>query len=231
MRKFLLSSVVLLSGCVSDTTVYKHYPVAAPTEKASLFVEKPSNYRDDWDWNFKMSMSSAFQGTFQKYFMKTDERNADFILRQTYYKDNTSGGSMTWAFFSGFTLGILPMWAEGKATLSYSLTDTQNKRTVQLSDVPTKGRFFFGWLMMPAILFPGVHFLDDDVEGRAFASAMEEAASLIYNKNSKLYQIPAQKKWGTPIGEPTQEKAPAQTAVPTPAPAKEPNPEEMDAVW
>ena len=247
MRKLLLLSLFFLSGCVSDTTVYKHYSVAASQEKASLFVEKPEYYRDEWEWKHRMSMSPAFQETFRKYFVKSDERNADFILRQTYYKDDTSGGTMTWAFFSGFTLGVIPMWGEGKVILSYSLTDTKKQETIQLSDIPTKGRFFFGWLMMPAILFPGVHFLDDDVEGRAFASAMEEAASLIYNPNSRLYRQEKKRSApDTPVKKKTTERL--QRKVPLPAsepasstnamsdaapvaPAKTPSPEEMDLLW
>ena len=233
MKKLLALSLFLLSGCVSDTTVYKHYSVNAPKAKASLFIEKP-DYTDEWKWNQTLSGSPMFQETFSKYFVKSDERHADFILRQTSYKDETGDGTFAWAFFSGFTLGVLPMWGENKITLSYSLTDTKNDRTVQLSDVQTKFRLFFGWLMMPAIIFPGVHFMDDDFDGRSISVAVEEAASLVYDSDSKLYQQTKRKNWGAPAAKeqaPTAEEPGTSTPVEKTPPVKQTRPEEMDMLW
>lgn len=39
MKKLLLFTVVLLSGCARDLTQYPHYNVAEPDEKAKLYID------------------------------------------------------------------------------------------------------------------------------------------------------------------------------------------------
>ena len=64
----------------------------------------------------------------------------------------------------------------------------------------------------------------------AMAAAIEEAASLVYDANSPLYQQTP--RWTPPAPE---KQAPAEKAAPVSAPvvapAKEQSPEEMDMLW
>ena len=112
-----------------------------------------------------------------------------------------------------------------------------------LSDVHMTLRAYVGWLMIPALFSPNVR-VDNGWEVEpATISALKEAASLIYDKKSKIYQQTKQKNWGAPAAkepEPTAEN-PEQTATEpeTPTPVrktlspsvKQSRPEEMDMLW
>ena len=215
MRK-LLFAIVLLSGCASDLTKYPHYNVALPESKARLYVDAlPA-----------IQASPIVEQAWQKYFIKSDERHADFILKQTQGKDNTSGWGIAWATLSILSVGIIPCWTKAEYSFSYSLTQTETEKTIFLSDVNTTSRALSGWLLLPMLFASDVYFFDDNSSFRATANAIEEAASLVYNKNSKLYQKTTQKKWGAPVAEPDQSQS-----APVSAPAAPTTPEEMDAAW
>ncbi|MBO4644510.1 MAG: hypothetical protein J5716_07895 [Alphaproteobacteria bacterium] len=226
MKKLLFFAVLLLSGCASDLTKYPHYNVAVPEAKARLFIAKPDNYVTD-DWYHEMSASPIVQKAWQKYFIKSDERHADFILKQTQWKDNSSGLAFTASFLTVLSLGIIPCWTKAEQSYSYSLTQTETEKTIFLSDVNTTSRMIGGWLLLPTIFSSDVYFMDDNSSFKATANAIEEAASLVYNENSKLYQKTTQKKWGAPVAE---KQAQVQSA-PVSAPVAPATPEDMDAAW
>ena len=216
MRK-LLFAIVLLSGCASDLTKYPHYNVAVPQAKARLYVDAlPA-----------IQASPIVELAWQKYFIKSDERHADFILKQTEWKDNTSGWGMTWATLSMLSVGIIPSWPKAEYSYSYSLKQMKPEKTIFLSDVNTTSRMLGGWLLLPMLFASDVYFMDDNSSFKAMANAIEEAASLVYDKNSKIYQKTTQKKWGAPVAE-----KPAQVqSAPVSAPAASATPEDMDAAW
>ena len=217
MKKVLISCLLFLSACASDSTVYKHYPVPDTNKKARLFIAKSRFYPEQWYKN--MLASAAVQKAWQKHFVKSDEASAEFVLTQNDYKDKTGGGTMTWAFFSGFTLGVVPFFGKTPLTYSYTLKRTENQRTVFLSDVNVSARAYFGWLMIPAVVFPDVSF-GGSFDDRAMVSAIEEAASLVYDKKSKLYEKVEQRNWGRLTGDGTKKENddPADNA-------------DMDSVW
>ena len=106
-----------------------------------------------------------------------------------------------------------------------------------LSDVHMTLRAYVGWLMIPALFFPNVRYDNGWEVEPATISALKEAASLIYDKNSNLYQQKKRKNWGAPAAkepEPTAE-APEQTETSAPVektlPVKQARPEEMDMLW
>ena len=225
MKKLLLIAVLLLSGCASDLTKYPRYNVAVPQAKARLFIAKPdNNYMDKWYQ--EMLNSPIVKMAWQKYFIKSDERHADFILKQTEWKDNTGGWEMTWATLSMLSVGIIPSWPKAKYSYSYSLTQTKPEKTIFLSDVNTTSRMLGGWLLLPMLFASDVYFMDDNSSFNATANAIEEAASLVYNKNSKIYQKTTQKKWSAPVAEPDQSQS-----APVSVPAAPTTPEDMDAAW
>ena len=224
MRK-LLFAIVLLSGCASDLTKYPHYNVAVPEAKARLYIAKPDNYLDRW--YSEMLNSREVQQAWQKYFIKSDERNADFILIQTRREDKMGGWETAWATLSILSVGIIPSWPKSDFVYSFSLTQRETGKTFFLSDVTTTSRLMSGWLLLPMLFSSDVYSMDDHSSYRAVANAIEEAASLVYNKNSKIYQKTTQKKWGAPVAE-----KPAQVqSAPVSAPAAPATPEDMDAAW
>lgn len=217
MKKVLISCLFFLSACVSDSTAYKYYDVPNAEKKARLFIAKPNAYPDQWA--AKLKGSPVVQKELRKHFVASDEKSADFVLTQNHYKDNTSSGSLTWAFFSGLTLGVLPYFGETHLSFSYTLKKTDNGRLIYLSDVDVSARGYFGWLLIPAAVFPGVS-VGGNFDDRAMASAIREAATLVYDKNSKLYQKVEQRNWGLPSAGGPEGKN-----------ARPSNASDMDAAW
>lgn len=236
MKKLLLFAVVLLSGCVQDLTVYKHYDVAEPSPKARLYLGKP----DDWYqlnqrvWNDQkwrelkeeMKQLPEFQKTYRKYFEDSSEQTADFILKETKHREDGA----FWPFaLSELTLFVLPTWLTNKFDYSFSLTNVKTGAEIPLANVSAKERVYFGWLMMPMLFSKNVS-TSSVIWIKAYVSAIEEAASLVYDPNSRLYrQTP---RWTPPV---PANQAPAVNAAPVSAPAvapaKEPSPEDMDMLW
>ena len=222
MKKLLVFAILLLSGCASDLTKYPRYNVAVPQAKARLYIAKPdNNYLDRW--YSEMLNSREVQQAWQKYFIKSDERNADFILTQTHEENKMGGWKTAWATLSILSVGIIPSWPKADFVYSFSLTQRETGKTFFLSDVTTTSRLMSGWLLLPMLFSSDVYYLDDYSSYRAVANAIEEAASLVYNKNSKIYQKTTQKKWGAPVAEPA-----SATIF---APVKQTTPEDMDAAW
>lgn len=226
MKKLLLFVVVLLSACARDITVYRHYDIAEPTSKARLHIAEPDNIdRPQYE---NVLNAPVVQQTWQKYFTKSDRESADFILTQT-ERDNTprdwDGG---FVFLSILSLGVIPSWESYETTYKHSLTQTQNNKTVFLSDIKERTRYYTGWLLLPAVFSSKNRVIANrnrlspwtpDV----LANAIKEAASLVYDRNSRLYQ--QLRRWTPPA--PVKQE----TAVPVSTPAKEPTPEDMDLLW
>ena len=218
MKKLFVFAVLLLSGCVSDLTKYPHYDVPAPAEKARLYIPN-ENARD----------SKPVKKVMREYFLPaSSKQNADFIVKLEKSTDRDIG--TTAYFFSALTLWILPTWETDESRLSFSLTEVESGRKIDLSDVNIKERYYFSWLLSPMLFSSKIYFAASDAVYFSYASAIEEAASLIYNPNSRLYK--QEKKWSapnTPVRERTVEKmrkrasvsveapAPAQPAAPAPA--------------
>ena len=220
MKKLLVFSLLLLSGCATEIPVSKKYDIQTPQEKASLAIELyPSQIG-----NNPLDFDSVRQA-WQKYFVKADPKNADFVLKETsWMKDCHISG---WTFVSSLTAAIIPSWGKQSCTYSYSLTRRENEKTVFLSDVRGQSRLYLGWLFLPAFLFPDMIIDGSNTVARAPAmvSAIEEAASLVYNKNSRLYQQKARKNWGEATA-----TTPSQSSAPVAAPTVS-TPEDMDAAW
>ena len=228
MKKLLVFAIVLLSGCVSDLTKYPHYDVPAPAEKARLYIPN-GNTRD----------SKPVQKVMQKYFLFASSRqNADFIVNLE--KSTDLGIGTTAYFFSALTLWILPTWETEEGRFSFSLTEVDSGRKIDLSDISIKERYYYSWLLSPMLFSSKIYFAASDIIYYSYASAIEEAASLIYNPNSRLYK--QEKKWSapnTPVREKPAEKpqekapvpaAPAPTLPPVSAPAPT-TPEDLDMLW
>lgn len=222
MKKLLVFAVLLLSGCVSDLTKYPHYDVPAPAEKARLYI--PDEYARD---------SKTVKKVMQKYFLPASSRqNADFIVKLE--KSTDLGIGTTAYFFSALTLWILPTWETEEGRFSFSLTEVDSGRKIDLSDISVKERYYYSWLLSPMLFSSKIYFAASDRVYFSYASAIEEAASLIYNPNSRLYR--QEKKWSapnTPVKEKPakkpQEKAPAPAPSPSPAPTA--TPEDLDMLW
>ena len=234
MKKLLLFAVVLLSGCASEIAVFEQYNVQVPQNKATLGIEKTIN------WYRKNPFESAnVQKMWQKYFAKSAPQTADFILTEKEQRDC----SCPWDAITILSVAIIPTWGTAKCTYSYSLTQRETGKTVMLSDVQGKSRIFTGFLMMPALFFPDVSVMIPNdyylTSAPAMASAIEEAASMVYNPNSPLYQQTPRRTPSAPIKQSspaaqTEQASPAPAAAPSSppaAPAKEPNPKEMDLLW
>ncbi|MBO4644509.1 MAG: hypothetical protein J5716_07890 [Alphaproteobacteria bacterium] len=231
MKKILVFAVLLLSGCVSatDLTKYPHYDVIEPTEKARLYIP-----------NENARVSKPVQKVMRQYFLTASSKQAaDFIVKGETFQPEMDGiGAF---FLSGLTFWILPTWSTHENSIPFSLTDVSEGKTISLSNVRVKEREYYGWLLLPLVFASDTYFMVSDAYYFALASAIEEAASLIYNPNSRLYK--QEKKWSapnTPVRERTVEKprkqkpAPAKdetSAITTKPPAKEPSPEEMDMLW
>lgn len=221
MKKLLALSVLLLSGCVSDLTKYPHYTVPESPEKARLYIP----YEDARN-------SKPVQKVMRQYFLPASSRqHADFTVEYEKSDDEMQGFASY--FFSAITFWILPTWQTREWTVKFSLTDIETGRKTLLSDVHIKDRIYWGWLLSPMLFSSNVYFLTTDHFG--LASAIEEAASLIYNPNSRLYR--QEKKWqapNTPVKEKPveqpQKKAPV-AAPAAPAPQKPITEENMDLLW
>ena len=227
MKKLLVFAVLLLSGCVSDLTKYPHYDVPAPAEKARLYIPN-ENARD----------SKPVQKVMREYFLPaSSKQNADFIVKLEKSTDRDIG--TTAYFFSALTLWILPTWETEEGRFSFSLTAVDSGRKIDLSDISIKERYYFGWLLSPMLFSSKIYFVVSDAVYFSYASAIEEAASLIYNPNSRLYK--QEKKWSapnTPVRDRTvekpQEKAPVPAPAPVPSPVSAPapaTPEDLDMLW
>ncbi|MBR1944882.1 MAG: hypothetical protein IJ846_01120 [Alphaproteobacteria bacterium] len=224
MKKLLVFAVLLLSGCVSDLTKYPHYDVPAPAEKARLYI--PDEYARD---------SKTVKKVMQKYFLPAfSKQNADFIVKHE--KTSDLGIGTAAYFFSALTLWILPTWETEEGRLSFSLTEVDSGRKIDLSDVNIKERYYFSWLLSPMLFSSKIYFAASDRVYFSYASAIEEAASLIYNPNSRLYQ--EQKKWlapNTPVKEKNvekpQEKNPSPASAPAPVQPAPATPEDLDMLW
>lgn len=215
MKKFLVFFLLFLSGCATEIPVSKRYDIQMPQEKASLAIELYPNQIGNDPLDF-----DSVQQTWQKYFAKADVKKADFVLKETsWMKDCSVSG---WTFVSSLTAAIIPSWGKQKCIYTYSLTRRENGKMIFLSDVKGESRLYVGWLFLPAFLFPDMIIDGSNTVSRAPAmvSAIEEAASLVYNKNSRLYQQKARKNWGEAAAEPTPSQSSA-TATP----------EDMDAAW
>lgn len=227
MKKlFLIFSLLLLSACARDITVYQHYDIAEPTSKARLYIAEPDNI--DRSQYGNVLNAPVVQRTWQKYFTKSDRESADFILTQT-ERDNTPGDwDGGFVFLSILSLGVIPGWESYETTYKHSLTQTQNNKTVFLSDIKERTRYYTGWLLLPAVFSSKTRVIANrnrlspwtpDV----LANAIKEAASLVYDRNSRLYR--QSRRWTPPV--PVKQEI----AAPVSAPAKEPTPEEMDLLW
>ena len=220
MKKLLVFSLLLLSGCATEIPVSKRYDIQTPREKASLAIELYPNQIGNDPLDF-----DSVQQTWQKYFVKADPKNADFVLKETsWMKDCSVSG---WTLLSSVTAAIIPSWGKQKCTYTYSLTRRENGKMIFLSDVKGESRIYVGWLFLPAFLFPDMIIDGSNTVSRAPAmvSAIEEAASLVYNKNSRLYQQKARKNWGEATA-----TTPSQFSAPVAAPTIS-TPEDMDAAW
>lgn len=221
MKKLLVFAVLLLSGCVSDITEYKHYDVSAPETKAGLHVT--GGYRN----------IDAPHKIWQKYFTKSTEQNADFVLKVDFRID-ADNDIVGYTFLNVFSLWIIPTWGTYKNAYSFTLTQRETGRTVQLSDITEKVRAYNGWLMLPMAFSSetqSVFNTDSPGASTILGNAIEEAASIVYDKNSKLYKQPVQKKWAAPVDTVPVSAKDEIKSVTTQAPAKERNPEEMDLLW
>ena len=226
MKKLLLFAVMSLSGCATEIPVSGRFDVQVPQKKASLAIEKTINwYRKD---PFE---SPDVQKMWNRYFAKSSSKTADFILTEKGQRDCTC----PWDLITILTVTIVPTWGTAKCTYSYSLTQRETGKTVMLSDIQGKSRIFTGVLMMPVAFFadtsamiPNDYYLTGS---SAMAAAIEEAASLVYNPDSPLYQ---QTRWTPPAPAKqasTENTEPVSAPVAAPTPAKEPRPEEMDMLW
>ena len=221
MKRLVLIALVFLSGCASDLTVYKRYDVPEPAAKARLHVKRWAKYQYGDD---------ATSRTLRKYFVNSSEKDADFILKETYSAGN--GGS--WLALTALTLGIVPTWGTVNYTFSYSLTHQKTDTTIAVSDITVTNRQFAGWLLIPAVFFPKVHTDNGPESNPALVQALQESALLIYNKNSRLYNPAPVKRWAPFFKEKTSETSitDAPTASETSvAPVKEKTPDDMDSVW
>ena len=233
MKKLLLLAVALLSGCARDITVYRHYDIVEPVSKARLYIAEPDNI--DRSQYGNVLNAPVVQQAWQKFFIKSGRESANFILTQT-ERDNTpddwDGGGV---LLSVLSLGVIPSWESYETTYKHSLTQTQNNKTVFLTDIKEKTRYYVGWLLLPAVFSSKTRVIANrnrlspwtpDV----LANAIKEAASLVYDRNSRLYR--QLRRWTPPAAVeqiPAGNTAPASAAMP--APVKETNPEDMDLLW
>ena len=212
MKKLLLFAVVLLSGCAKDLTQYPLYNVAEPDEKARLYIDN----------NDEKYVKPALR----EYFIPSSKQDADFILK--FEKEDTKDGNGGFCLLSLATLFIVPCWHTPEITYSYSLTDVATEKVVQLSDVHTKIREYFGWLLIPMLISSDVKKASvKRYQAKAASIAIREAASLIYNPNSRLYK--KERKKAVPVA-PAVKKTP----VPTPAAPVQQKPvgqEDLDMLW
>ena len=212
MKKLLLFAVVLLSGCARDITVYQHYDIDTPASKARLYIGKPPNAVERLHQAFLDN--PAVQKSWRKYFLPSNEQTADFILTYRGKIDPDNDMNLP-SFLNGFTLGIIPTWGTYTNIYSFSLTQRETGRTIDLSDIKEKVRLYTGWLLLP-MAFSSKTSVGEDSPGAAavLGNAIEEAASLVYDTNSRLYQQTP--RWTPPA---PAKQVPTINAAPVSAPA------------
>jgi len=225
MKKLLVFSVLLLSGCVSvtDLTKYPHYDVQEPTEKARMYISSGT-----------AAESKPVKKMMRQYFLTaSSKQEADFIVKSENFQINGNGiGAF---FLSGMTLWILPTWSTNENSYPFSLMEVSTGKTIRLSDIRVKEREYYGWLLLPLVFAADTYFMISNAYDFALASAIEEAASLIYNPNSRLYQ--KEKKWSAPntsVREKPVEKPQGKASAPVPSPVSAPapaTPEDLDMLW
>lgn len=232
MKKLLLIFLLLLSGCSSDLSRYPHYNVTEPSEKAKLYIDVSKEH-------FVDSQSKIIQQALQEYFIPASKQDADFVLMLEKREEDETNPLL--GALSIITIGIIPAVDTLDLTDSYSLTDTTSGTVVRLSDTHTKIKQYFGWLLTPALFFSDVKLgsLRRYAE-KAVAVAIKEAASLVYNPNSRLYKAPekrpvlkrgkreteASEQSSVPAAPATTERAPVAPAVQKPV-----APEDLDLLW
>ena len=221
MKKLLLFAVVLLSGCSSVLSKYPRYDVAEPSDKAKLYIDVSKDHVAD-------SKSKRVQRAWREYFVPASAPEADFVL--TLEKQEAEADSPGWVLLSFLTAGIIPAVDISHLTYSFSLTDVSSGTVVQLSDIHIKYRNYIGWLMIPALLSSNVRFNSSKEEvAEIVASAIGEAASLIYNPNSRLYK--KERKKAVPVA-PAAKKEPVSEPVPAaPVQQKPVDQEDLDMLW
>ena len=233
MKKLLLFAVVLLSACARDITVYQHYNTAVPTSKAKLHIEIPNRYTqqtqgEQW-WHeawAEMKNTPELQKTYSKYFTESFPKNADFILKEINRQEKKSN------FFvlSLLTIFIVPTWDTYEETYSFSLTNAKTGTEVSLKAVTVKDKVYQGWFLSPMLFSKKTSFMAGNPSPRAYAQAIEEAASMVYDVNSPLYKQSS--GWTPPVpANPASAVNAAPVSAPVVAPAKEPSPQDMDLLW
>ena len=235
MKKILLFVAVLLSGCARDITVYHHYDIDTPASKARLYIAEPDTSKGG---PYQPVLNDpVVQKTWKRYFIKSDKQNADFILKLTEWDNEPKGSDGACFLFSVLSLGIVPSWESYEGLYKHSLTRTQTGKSVSLSDIKEKTRYYVGWLFLPMAFAPKTRITINRNNFSPWvpsilANAIEEAASLVYDTNSRLYQQTP--RWTPPAPAkhlPTINAAPVSAPVAAHAPANEPSPEEMDLLW
>ena len=224
MKKLLLFAVLLLSGCSSDLSRYPRYDITEPSEKAKLYIDVSKE-------RFVDSQSKIIQRPLQEYFIPASKQDADFVLMLDKREEDETNPGL--AALSIITVGIIPAVDTLDLTDSYTLTDTASGTVVRLSDTHTKIKEYFGWLMTPALFFSDIDFVPlTRYAEKAVAVAIKEAASLVYNPNSRLYKKERKKTAPVPPAV-KKEPAPATTEPAPVAPAvqKPVAPEDLDMLW
>ncbi len=172
---FLFAAVLLLSGCFTDLTKYPQYDVSEPVEKAKLYLSFEEG-----------AELKPIRKELEKYFIPSSKQDADFILQieKTTSEDPAFGSYL----LSGLTLWILPTWGTYEASYTFSLTDMSIGQKMDLSPVQTKNRVVYGWLLSLLLFSSDYSFASSDSVLSAYASAVAEAASLVYDPDSRLYR-------------------------------------------
>ena len=124
MKKLLLFAAVLLSGGMQDITVYHHYDVDPPASKARLYIEKP------------------------------EKPDADFILKLMEWNNEPKWAGGACFMLSAISLGIIPSWESYEGVYKHSLTQMQTGKTVSLSDIKEKTKYYVGWFFLPVAFAP-----------------------------------------------------------------------------
>lgn len=226
MKKiFCLAAVLSLSGCFTDLTKYPLYDAPEPIEKAKIYL--PLEEAKD---------VGPIRRELEKYFIPSSKQDADFILQTEEVKvgDPAFGSYL----LSGLTLWILPTWGTSESSYSFSLTDMSIGRKIDLSTVRTEERVLYGWLLSPLLFSSDYSFAAGDSFYKAYASAIREAASLVYDADSVLYKGP-EKRRALIAARRLRTGEGASPSVPDTAPAAAPAPvseervtnENLDLLW
>lgn len=181
MKKNLALFLSFLTGCATELPVLERYDVPLPTQKTTLAIETMPDGR-----GINPLDGDSVKQTRNKYFTEAGSQEADFILKETAVTDCSTD---IWGMLTKYTAGIVPSWGGRKCVYSYSLTQRKTGKTVFLADIFGETKFYFGWLMMPAIFFPDMKMDTENTLSRtpAMVSAIREAAFLIYDVNAEAY--------------------------------------------